>query len=91
MWNDLRFRGEIYLRRRIVILYSLSGEIFLFKIVKMNFTNSQQKKLPKLLDQSKNKYISIFVLSANRLIKQILPATAFFCWKLPLCKKDHIH
>ena len=47
---------------------SLSGEIFLFKIVKMNLTNSRRKNSPQLLDQSKqvhfnlcifNKYISI--------------------------------
>ena len=38
-----------------LFIYSFTGEIFLFK----------RKKLPLLLDQSKQKYNSIFVLSAN--------------------------
>ena len=48
-----------------LFVYSLAGEIFLFKIVKMDLTNSQRKNLPQLFDQSKRKYISIFALSAN--------------------------
>ena len=47
-------------------VYSLAGEIFLFKIVKMDITNSRRKNLPQFFDQSKCKYISIFALSANR-------------------------
>ena len=43
--------------------YSLAGEIFLLKIVKiMNLTNLQRKMSPQLLDQSKH-YLS--TLSAN--------------------------
>ena len=38
-----------------LFVYSFTGEIILFK----------RKKLPLLLDQSKQKYNSIFVLSAN--------------------------
>ena len=48
-----------------LFVYSLAGEIFLFKIVKMNLTNSRRKNSPQLLDQSKHKYILIFDLSAN--------------------------
>ena len=48
-----------------LFVYSLAGEIFLFKIVKMDLTNSRRKNSPQLLDQSKHKYISIFALSAN--------------------------
>ena len=48
-----------------LFVYSLTCEIFLFKIVKMDITNSRQRNLPQLLDQSKHKYISIFALSAN--------------------------
>ena len=48
-----------------LFVYCWAGETFLFKIVKMNLTNSQQKNLPQLLDQSKHKYILIFDLSAN--------------------------
>ena len=44
---------------------SLAGEIFLFKIVKMDLTNSRRKNSPQLFDQSKRKYISIFAFSAN--------------------------
>ena len=47
-------------------VYSLSGEIFFFKIVKMNLTNLRRKKSSQLLDQSKTKYISILFLSANK-------------------------
>ena len=48
-----------------LLVYSLAGEIFLFKIVKMDLSNSWQKNSPQMLDQSKHKYISIFALSAN--------------------------
>ena len=47
-----------------LFVYNLAGEIFLFKIVKMNLTNLLQKKTPHLLEQSKHNYISIFALSA---------------------------
>ena len=47
--------------------YSLAGEIFLFKIVKMDLTNSRRKKPPQLFDQSKRKFISILAFSANTL------------------------
>ena len=49
----------------ILFVYSLADEIFLFNIVKMDLTNSRRKNSRKLLDQSKQKYISIFALSAN--------------------------
>ena len=48
-----------------LFVYSLAGEIFLFKIVKMDLTNSRRKNSPQLSDQSKHNYISIFALSAN--------------------------
>ena len=48
-----------------LFVYSSAGKIFLFKVVKMNITNSQRKKLPHLFDQSRRKYISIFAFSAN--------------------------
>ena len=48
-----------------LFVYSLAGEIFLFKIVKMDLTNSRRKNSPQFLDQSEPKYISIFDLSAN--------------------------
>ena len=48
-----------------LFVYSLAGEILLFKIVKIDLTNSRWKNSPQLLDQSKHKYISIFALSAN--------------------------
>ena len=48
-----------------LFVYSLAGEILLFKIAKMNLTNSRRKKLPQLLDQSNRNYISIFALAAN--------------------------
>ena len=48
-----------------LFVYSLAGEIFLFKIVKMNLINSRRKKSPKLLVQSKQNYISIFALLAS--------------------------
>ena len=50
-----------------IFAYNLAGKIFLFKVVKMDLSVSQQKKLPQLLDLSKCKYISIFALSANTL------------------------
>ena len=56
---------KIYLDMCILFVYSLAGEIFLFKIVKMNLTNLRQKKSPKLLVQSKDNYISIFALLPN--------------------------
>ena len=45
--------------------YSLAGEKFLFKVVKMDLTNSRLKYLPQLLDQSKHNYLSNFAFSAN--------------------------
>ena len=36
---------------------SLSGEILLLEIVKMNLTNSRRKKSPQLLDQSKHTFL----------------------------------
>ena len=42
-----------------LLVYSLDGEIFLFKIIKMDLTNSRRRNSPQLLDQSKRKYISI--------------------------------
>ena len=48
-----------------LFVYSLAGEIFFFKIVKMNLTNSRRKKSPKLLVQSKHNQISTFALSPN--------------------------
>ena len=44
---------------------SLAVEKFLLKIVQMNLNNSRRKKLPQFLDQSKQKYISVFALSVN--------------------------
>ena len=41
-----------------LFVYSLAGEIFLFKIVKMDLTNSQQKNSPRLFDKLKRTYIS---------------------------------
>ena len=49
-----------------LFVYSLADEIFLFKIVKMDLTNSRRKNSPQLFDQSKRKYISIFDLLANK-------------------------
>ena len=49
-----------------LFVYSLAGEIFLFKIVKMDLTNSRRKNSPQLFDQSKRKHISIFFLLANK-------------------------
>ena len=41
-----------------LFVYSLAGKVFIFKIVKIDFTNSQRKNSPRSLDQSKHKYIS---------------------------------
>ena len=49
-----------------LFVYSLAGEIFLFKIVEMDLTNSRRKNSPQLFDQSKRKHISIFDLLANK-------------------------
>ena len=62
--NEWQFHREIYLGMHI-FAYNLAGKIFLFKVVKMDLSVLQQKKLPQLLDLSKCKYISIFALSAN--------------------------
>ena len=48
-----------------LFVYSLAGEIFLFKIVKMDLTNWRRKNSPQLFDQPKRKYISVFAVSAN--------------------------
>ena len=64
--NEWQFHREIYLGMHI-FAYNLAGKIFLFKVVKMDLSVLQQKKLPQLLDLSKCKYISIFALSANTL------------------------
>ena len=48
-----------------IFVYILTGDIFLFKIVKMDLTNSRRKNSPQLLDQSERKYFSIFAFSAN--------------------------
>ena len=45
--------------------YSLAGEIFLFKIVQMDLTNSRRKNSPQLFDQSERKYFSVFAFSPN--------------------------
>ena len=44
---------------------TLAGEIFSFKILKINLTNSRRTKSPQLIDQSTRKYIPIFALAAN--------------------------
>ena len=49
-----------------LFVYSLAGEIFLFKIVKMDLTNSWRKNSPQLFDQSKRKHISNFDLLVNK-------------------------
>ena len=48
-----------------LFVYILAGETFLFKIVKMDLTNSRRKNSPQWFDQSKRKYISAFAFSAN--------------------------
>ena len=59
------FAAKFILACAFLFVYSLAGEIFLFKIVKMDLSNSRRKNSPQLFDQSKCKYISIFVFSAN--------------------------
>ena len=46
-----------------LFVYSLTGEIFFFKVVKINLTNLLRKNLPQLLDQSKRK---LSPLSGNK-------------------------
>ena len=46
-----------------LFVYSLTGEIFFFKVVKINLTNLLRKNLPQLLDQSKRK---LSPLSTNK-------------------------
>ena len=48
-----------------IFVYSLAGDIFLFKIVKMDLTHSRRKNSPQLFDQSERKYFSVFAFSAN--------------------------
>ena len=43
-----------------LFVYTLAGEIFIFKILKINLTNSRRTKSPQLIDQSTRKYIPIF-------------------------------
>ena len=57
-WENTQYSRREYLE-------VIEIEIFLFKIVKMDLTNSQRKNSPQFLDQSKHKYISIFAFSAN--------------------------
>ena len=45
-----------------LFVYSLAGERFLSKVVKMNLTNLSRKTLPQLLDQSKH---NLSTLSTN--------------------------
>ena len=59
------FTAEFIWACAFLFVYSLAGEIFLFKIVKMDLTNSRRKNSPQLLDQWKRIYISIFDFSAN--------------------------
>ena len=59
------FAGTFIWTCAFLFVYSLTGEIFLFKIVKMDLTNLRRQNSPQFLDQSKHKYISIFALSAN--------------------------
>ena len=59
------FVAKFVWARAFSFAYSLAGEIFLFKIVKMDLTNSRLKYLPQLLDQSKHNYLSNFAFSAN--------------------------
>ena len=40
------FTAKYILAWALTFVYSLSGEIFLFSIVKMNLTNSRRKKSP---------------------------------------------
>ena len=43
----------------LTFICSLNGEIFLFKIVKINLTDSRRKKSPQLLDQSKHIFLAL--------------------------------
>ena len=63
--NERRFDAKFIWAYAFLFVYSLASEKFIFKMVKMNLTNSRRKKSPQLLDQSKHNYISIFALSAN--------------------------
>ena len=58
------FAAKIIWECTILFVYSLAGKMFLFKIVKIDLTNSRQKNLPQLFDQSKHTYISIFAFSS---------------------------
>ena len=58
----------------MIFAHSLRGETFLFQIVKMNLSNSRKKKLPQLLDQSKQIFLAF---SAN-----VFPSDQIRdCWK----------
>ena len=59
------FAGKFFWACAFLFVYSLAGEIFLFKIVQMDLTNSRRKNSPQLFDQLKRKYISIFAFLAN--------------------------
>ena len=48
----------------ILFAYSLAGEIFLFKIVKMDLTDSHRKNSPQLFDQSKHTFHSLLFLQS---------------------------
>ena len=62
---DRNFAAKFIKACAFLFACSLTGEIFLFKIVTMNLTNLRQKKSAQLLHQLKHKYILIFALSAN--------------------------
>ena len=59
------FAAKFFWAWAFLFVYSLAGEIFLFKIVQMDLTNSRRKNSPQLFDQLKRKYISIFAFLAN--------------------------
>ena len=59
------FAAKFFWACAFLFVYSLAGEIFLFKIVQMDLTNSRRKNSPQLFDQLKRKYISIFAFLAN--------------------------
>ena len=59
------FAAKFFWACLFLFVYSLAGEIFLFKIVQMDLTNSRRKNSPQLFDQLKRKYISIFAFLAN--------------------------
>ena len=46
-----------------LFVYSLADEVFLFKIVKVNLTNSRRKTSPQLFDQSERK---LSTMSSNK-------------------------